>query len=51
MWNEDVRVKYNIILSSRGYSSGILVLEFCTLSNDVDDDKEYIFEIDTLRNK
>jgi hypothetical protein len=22
IWNEDVRVKYNIILSSRGYSSG-----------------------------
>jgi hypothetical protein len=28
-----------------------VVLEFCTLSHDVDNDKEYIFETDTVRNK
>jgi hypothetical protein len=55
IWNEDVRVKYNVIsrkiICSRVYSPGnIVVSEFCILSNNVDDDKEYIFETDTLKN-
>ena len=53
IWNKDVKVK-NIILSKiiglRGYNSGNTSLRFCTLSHDVDDDKESMFEIDTLRN-